>query len=266
MHIQTNYEPTDDIKWYINKASLLFKQNELLDDGSLVLIETGKDDRQSPRLFASNTEFIFENNTILKLANKSYSVKYRIAAVLLFFQSAVIFASTNMLFVNNSVPESGIFILIDSILYVDGEVYAKLETNEGYDGGAMTFYEWSYISSYSSNAYAHFVFNNNLAHNRGGAIFVEDLDYIERFGRTDTFCFKIVNIGTKVKFDLFNNTAKTSGNEVYGGWIDGLSYAEFNITINNRYAVSSNPLRICECMYHSSPQCKIEKELYIFTC
>ena len=68
----------------------------------------------------------------------------------------------------------------------------------------------------------------------------------------------------KVKLDLFNNTAKASGNEVYGGWIDHLSNAEFNITTNNRYAVSSNPVRICMCTNHSFPQCKIEKQFNIF--
>ena len=67
----------------------------------------------------------------------------------------------------------------------------------------------------------------------------------------------------KLKFDLFNNTAKVSGNEVYGGWIDCISNAEFNITINNYHAVTSNPLRICMCT-QSSPDCITEKEFDIF--
>ena len=74
-----------------NKTSLQFKNNELLDDGSLMFIETGMDDDHSPRLFVNNTEFIFENNTIITLLHKNYkSPKYRIAAVLLFFQTAVL--------------------------------------------------------------------------------------------------------------------------------------------------------------------------------
>lgn len=54
-----------------------------------------------------------------------------------------------------------------------------------------------------------------------------------------------------------------SGDEVYGGWIDRISNADFYITINNYHAVSSNPLRICMCI-HSSPDHITEKEVDIF--
>ena len=281
LRIHTNYKPiasVNGIKCYIyieghqyNKTSLQFKSNELLDDSSLMFIETGMDDYHFPRFFAKNTEFIFENNTIITLLHKNYKLpKYRIAAVLLFFQTAVLFANTNMLFVNNSVSEGGILMIVNSALHVNNDFYAKFENNQGYDGGAMTSYKRSHITlgSKSSKAYAHFVFKNNLAHNRGGAIFVEDLDYIESFGRVDAIYFVDDNVladaSFKVKFELFNNTAKTSGNEVYGGWIDRFSDAEFNITVNNRYAVSSNPVRICMCSNQSFPQCKMEKEFNIF--
>ena len=51
-----------------------------------------------------------------------------------------------MLFVNGSAPEGGIFVMVDSVLDVDGDLYAKYVNNEGYDGGAMTFYKQSYIT------------------------------------------------------------------------------------------------------------------------
>ena len=201
LRIRTNYKsiasPNYRIKFYIegeqyNKTSLLFKNNELVDDSSLIFIETGMDDDHSPRLSANNTEFIFENNTIITLHKNHKLPKIRIAAVLLFFQTAVSFSSTHMLFVNNSAPEGGIFVMVDSVLYVDGDYnHAKFENNEGYDGGAMTLHKRSYITadSLAIKIYAHFVFNNNLAHNRGGAIFVEDIDYIESFGHMHAIYF-----------------------------------------------------------------------------
>ena len=71
------------------------------------------------------------------------------------------------------------------------------------------------------------------------------------------------NDNSKLKLDLFNNTAKASGNEVYGGWIDCIPNAEFNITIDNYHAVTSNPFRVCMCT-NLLPECIAEKEFDIF--
>ena len=117
--------------------------------------------------------------------------------------------------------------MVNSALSVDGDFYAKFENNEGSDGGAMTFYKQSYIENKiqinthdDDQASAHFIFNNNLAHKRGGAIFIEDADYIESFDHKYRLFFLTDDDDFKLKLDLFNNTAKASGNEVYGGWID----------------------------------------------
>ena len=139
----------------------------------------------------------------------------------------------------------------------------------------MSFYENSFITNknlfkHNLNASAHFIFNNNQAHNRGGAIFVEDLDYtIETITQEyDHYFFLgglVIGNTLELKMDLFNNTAKVAGNEVYGGWIDCItSPAEFNITINDHYAVASTPLRICMCTNHSTPQNTTEKKVNIF--
>ena len=188
----------------------------------------------SPRFFVDNSEFTFENNKILLYDNK-YGLN---VAVLLFFQSNVVFANTSMLFVNNSVPTGGILVMVNSALFIEDDFNGKFENNEGSDGGAMSFYKHSYIQKETVEALVQFIFSNNLAHRRGGTIFIEDMD-------------------------LFNNTAKVAGNEVYGGWIDCISDAEFNITINNYHAVTSDPLRICMCN-HSAPECINEKEFDIF--
>ena len=61
---------------------------------------------------------------------------------------------------------------------------------------------------------------------------------------------------------FFNNTARISGNEVYGGWIDCISYY-VKFRIDSYHAVSSNPIRICICS-HSSPECATQIEVDIF--
>ena len=231
----------------------------------MVVIDTGKPD--SPRFFVHNSEFIFENNKILN--NSEYEITNM--AVLIFFESKVVFSNTSILFINNSVPTGGIFVILNSALFMRGDFYAKFEDNEGSDGGAMTFYKQAYIGkalqinklAIDDKVSVHFIFNNNLAHKRRGAIFVEDTDYIESFDNEYSFFFLIGTDGFKLKFDLFNNTAKVSGNEVYGGWIDCIYDAEFNITIDNYHAITSNPLRICMCT-HSIPECVIETEFDIF--
>ena len=69
----------------------------------------------------------------------------------------------------------------------------------------------------------------------------------------------------KLKFDFFNNAAKVSGNEVYGGWIDCIYHVEFNnITSNNHYDVASNPFQVCMCTNHSFPQCITDIKFSIF--
>ena len=229
-----------------------------------MVIDTGIP--EAPRFFVYNSEFTFENNIILYNYREFKFNK----AILLFYHSKIVFANSSMKFVNNSVPTGGIFVMVNSALSVDGDFYAKFENNEGSDGGAMTFYKQSYIENKiqinthdDDQVSAHFIFNNNLAHKRGGAIFIEDVDYIESFDHKYRLFFLTDDDDFKLKLDLFNNTAKASGNEVYGGWIDCISNAKFNITIDNFRAVTSNPLRICMCT-NSIPNCITEKELTIF--
>ena len=132
-------------------TKLLFKNNELFQGSSLMIIETGIKDfhLNSPGLFAYNTEFMFENNSILRDSKDKYK---DIFAVLLFFQSVAAVANTSMLFVNNSVPAGGVFVMVSSAIHIlpwnvgdHNDFYAEFVNNEGNDGGAMTFYKGSYI-------------------------------------------------------------------------------------------------------------------------
>ena len=68
-------------------------------------------------------------------------------AVLEIIQSEIAFANVIMLFKNNSVPGGGIFVMEYSEISSEGTFCAEFENNEGNDGGAMSFYEMSYISN-----------------------------------------------------------------------------------------------------------------------
>ena len=123
----------------------------------------------------------------------------------------------------------------------------------------MSFYMGSRIVQGEGSA--HFIFSNNQAQNRGGAIFVEDVEYST--GRFYHSISLFLEGNNSLVLDFFNNTAKLSGNEVHGGWINSIYKAEFNIINDNHYAVTSNPLRVCMCTY-SSPKCVSQKNISIF--
>ena len=159
----------------------------------------------------------------------------KLMAVLWIIHSKIAFANTTMLFVNNGVRVGEILVMVNLELSVEDNFCAKFENNKGDDGGAMSFYENSLITNkhffkHNLNASAHFIFKNNQANNRGEAIFVEDLDFIGTNSQEyDHYLFPhgpIIGDTLKSKIDLFNNTTKVSGNEVYGGWIDCMPYVE----------------------------------------
>ena len=123
--------------------------------------------------------------------------------MLLFFKSVVAFTNTSMLFVKNSVPAGGIFVMINSALHIDGpgNFHAKFENNEGSDGGAMSSYKGSFIGNDKFRVLASFSFSNNLANKRGGAIFVEDSESIKN--RFD----QLYDISTFIRTDAVINSS-----------------------------------------------------------
>ena len=159
-----------------SNISLLFKNNELIQGSSIMIIATVINyvDSHEPGFWAYKTEFKFENNSILYDSEYKFK-KGAISAVLLCFKSTVAFDYVSMLFINNSVPAGGIFVMMNS--EIDGNSYfnAKFENNKGSDGGAMAFYERSYILSRAS---VHFIFSNNQAQKREGQYLLKILSIL----------------------------------------------------------------------------------------
>lgn len=115
----------------------------------------------------------------------------------------------------------------------------------------------------------HFYFNR--AH-KGGAIYIEDSDYVNLeytydtpFGGTEFSSLESMDHSDaflSYKLYLSNNSAELAGNELYGGWIDSFDYLNtfiyYNIIISpdETNAVASDPTRICMCI-DSTPNCNM---------
>ena len=169
----------------------------------------------------------------------------------------------------NTATLSGGITLFNSTIQFITTTIIYFEYNEGGDGGGMAFYEKSYIRRQQKNEMhnktidIHFYYNK--AHGRGGAIFVQDTDYIEGltgyqydyFVSTPTF----QSYSPKVHLHFSHNIANVSGNDLYGGWIDSFQIRDIFLlswvpssSSDSRYAIASDPIRICMCK-DSFPMC-----------
>ena len=137
-----------DVEGYLgelfkSRTSIAFINNTLINGGYVMLIKSSR------KLFIHNSELTFENNII---KHEISDHERSIMAVLIFTSSTVSLAYTNMTFLNNSVTHGGIFVVKRTTFIMDN-FNATFEYNEGGDGGAMAFYQKSYICLlYTSDA------------------------------------------------------------------------------------------------------------------
>ena len=290
------------------RSKVVFRNNH--HDG-MVLYADGGNNKNS-RLQVKYGSLIFEDNTageaimqtdkvavqlthgrLVFERNKSMrSQLTRPGAILLLQWSAVsIFANSSALFRDNTAELSGGMTLVNSTMDIETVHHVVFESNEGGDGGGMAFYERSSIrrplDDDTVNTYLNLYFSNNRARRNGGAIFVKDSDYVVRRGTVVTSLEFIVSFyanhvswqmftrkKTKVNLHFVNNTAKMSGSDLYGGWIDIIGQAKYGIKDaiqisstypqTDRHAIASDPTRICMCS-NSIPVCNItEHHIKVF--
>ena len=105
-------------------------------------------------------------------------------------------------------------------------------------------------------------FDSNEAVRRGGAIYVEDSDYIKSYTQTKEYNHTFDSIIGEFVMNFSSNTATFAGDDVYGGWIDSKSDFPHHFPLITRFqdnlpnTVTSNPTRICLCS-NSVPHCNI---------
>ena len=213
-------------------------------------------------LHAYRSNIIFRRNKSLQAESVNSAILPN--AVLLLWNTQCSFSMHNTLnFSNNSAIHSGGVALFNSTILFVPTTVIYFEYNEGGDGGGMGFYQKSYIRrqqrSEWTNETIDMYFCHNKARGSGGAIFVKDADYIEALTGYQYDHFVSTSIfetySPKIHLHFHHNTAKVSGNDLYGGQIDTrqirdiflLSWFPPSLSYDIRYAIASNPIRICIC-------------------
>ena len=249
-----SFRSNQQIEW--TSSVVHMKNNVIKIDGHLVIY--------GPTLvIIVSSNFIFENNRGLSTGtNAIMKINYCVYNMLVL--SIVAVKKSTLIFFNNTAQLSGGLTLIKTTLYVVN-IRAEFGHNQGGDGGAIAFYKQAYIIPEFNNPQGlSFSFHHNVAKQRGGAIFVEDSDYvaggIKKLGSPFFLVAQnmVPNANTVVQFDFLNNSAGLVGNELYGGWIE-LILLDYNLIFilpkHDNYAVASNPIRICKCT-NSVPVCE----------
>lgn len=170
----------------------------------------------------------------------------------------MIFDNRFVTFLNNSGEDCGGIIAHRSTIEC---INASIDfiANRGIDGGAMAMYRESRILFLVRTEGAIINFIDNMADRQGGGLFVDDNGYTTDFHRNLSYSFIGPIPDVNATFRFVNNTARFSGNQIHGGWIDWwISLAKplsFNKNATNTFhfepdgplAVSSGPLRVCMC-------------------
>lgn len=197
-----------------------------------------------------------------------------------------------ILYQNNSAASS--ITLYKSTINFYGGTEVVFDGNKGENGGAMSFHDSSAlyfcqsIAQYCNKFDISIVFRNNHALKFGGAIYVDDISYIDTLHKTlkKTFLHEedcVVHVplsfpceetknstitargifNVVINFTFINNSADLAGSALYGGWYDlinviGHRYDFFHFygQRNDYSIVSSNPVRVCVC-FNAAPICNI---------
>ena len=166
-------------KFYTFMSMLMFKNNTVEDGGILNFNEVDL-------VMVTHTQVVFENNRCHH--NKA---DITTIGIMLLSQSSSKIENSSFMFLNNRALLSGGLTFVGTETRINSNFHAYFAYNEGGDGGAMAFYDESYIDVFGDNVLIKFY--HNKAKNKGGAIFIEDSDYINSFTRVLKRPFLSVN-------------------------------------------------------------------------
>ena len=255
---------------YIYKSTIIFKDNHVL-GGAVMFLD-------AIHLHVYNSKIIFRRNKSLQTPlSESFNSPNIYPNAVLFLQNTecLFLLHSTLNFSHNTAILSGGITLFNSNVQFVTPTLIYFEYNEGGDGGGMAFYTGSYIRRQDSlskwyynetksewiNETIDIYFYHNKARGSGGAIFVKDEDYVEdmtgyqyNYFVSAPYTFKSY-YSSNIHLHFSHNTAKVSGNDLYGGQIDSRQLRD-NILLLSwfppnskdiRYAIASDPIRICAC-------------------
>ena len=128
----------------------------------------------------------------------------------------------------------------------------KFVNNSGICGGGIALYESSQLLL---NDQTYILFVNNYASESGEGIFISQLLVEDIY----THCsFEVIPDNSIAWLYFVNNTAKISGDVLYGGKIDNCRFDDLFHYHQQRglSVVSSNPIQVCFCV-SDKPNCSI---------
>ena len=161
-------------------------------------------------------------------------------------------------FNNNTGFESGGITLLNCMIRFEGNADMVFVHNTGKRGGALAFYALSQLIPIKGHPTLTFMHNH--ASIVGGAIFVEDYDYMFRH-----YPHKFIQASKegikKLKFSFKNNSAIQAGNALYGGTGNKDDFSFENSNKGNLSTGSTNPFKVCMCT-NSIPNCRINEVRY----
>ena len=127
----------------------------------------------------------------------------------------------------------------------------------------MAFYAQSHILFNINGGVTTLIFTNNYAGIVGGAIYVQDSDYVRigSYHYQSPVFFNIPNLTKEPVFYFSNNTAIKAGDAVYGGGGNAHDI-KFNNTASTGWSLAATtPFRICTCK-NSKPKCNHRYKTY----
>ena len=148
-----------------------------------------------------------------------------------------------------------------TVILVNSNSASVFHNNTGIDGGGLAMYENSYLV-FEENSLLNFT--NNMAQQRGGAIYVHTQ-------LPNSPCFFQYSEGTKsrsTKANFFGNNAKIAGTFLFGGdqycliFNNPGNYTNDNFSVTFNYSaqtgpsvISSGPTRVCFCDDNNTINC-----------
>ena len=183
-------------------------------------------------------------------------------------------------FVNNRAEDSGgaVYALDSSKLYFEGT--SNFKSNEALNGGGLYLHHSS-LCNFSTTARLYF--EENLAKEKGGAIYVADATssaYCDENSVPEDLCFfqiqadessgLIFRFEIQTMINFSSNSANEGGSDLYGGAIDNCKLSDintcpdycdfrssgdvFDTMTTGELDISSVPLHVCSCENHT-PDC-----------
>ena len=234
-------------------SSVIVMQNNTIRSGGILEIFC------TAEMHIDYTNILFRKNRGLESTQPLF---HEDNAIMLVIGTSIYITESVFTFLYNAAELSGGMTLVSCTLLMSGHVAFTFDFNQGKDGGAMAFYARSRMfMGPNSNIWINFYHNRALK--RGGAIFVEDSDYVDSITKNmDDYIIHVPPVLDSIIIDFSNNSANLAGNQIYGGFVDLMFLNNYyglqilKLPKNDLNPITSNPIRICICL-HAVPLCNI---------